>query len=269
MPTKSTPKIIEQIEAYANTLMQALRVLDERRHILEPLLHDENVKAALRKKFENTYGAQAYNHLAPLLGQDLIRDMFRLFLDNDPRAGSLVNLYRKAKEPKVRKALKERFRNIPDKWHDKSGLIEGLSEEQSRGLVGEWRNKDKDDFEASFEDGWLKVEKAIKSIEQDSVANKIKTFRDKYHAHLEMTPLGKDPRPFDIGKLGLTYNDILDFLDIYMEATYELVRVVTGKVYDIESFSKVHRRCGIDMWRILAGIENRHCDKQNGKDLDL
>ncbi|WP_216072872.1 hypothetical protein, partial [Acinetobacter baumannii] len=33
--------------------------------------------------------------MAPLLGQDLVRDQSRLFLDNDLRSGSLTNLWRK------------------------------------------------------------------------------------------------------------------------------------------------------------------------------
>jgi hypothetical protein len=43
----------------------------------------------LKKKLDKTLGAGAWNHLAPLLGQDLLRDQARLFLDDDKRSGSL------------------------------------------------------------------------------------------------------------------------------------------------------------------------------------
>ena len=118
MTANTTREITEQIEGYANTLMQSFRVLDERRYILEPLLHDEDIKSALSDKFDNSYGSHAYNHLAPLLAQDLVRDICRLFLDDDRRAGSMVNLHRKAAVPKIHKALR-------DKWvyADSCGLI--------------------------------------------------------------------------------------------------------------------------------------------------
>lgn len=230
--------------------------MDERRHILQPLLRDEEVRRALAEKFRNTFGAHAYNHLAPMMAQDLVRDLARLLLDDDHRAGSLVNLYRKAREPGIHKALRDQFRKIPDKWHDQPGPIPGLSEEQTARIREKWRGKDREDFEASFDEGWASVRDAVSNLEIDPVAEKVKTFRDKYHAHLEMAPLGRDPGPFDVASLGLTYNDLLDFADRYMRAVFELTRILTGNVFDVEGFSEAHRRHGSDMWRILAGLDS-------------
>ena len=189
---------LEQIKGYAITLAQAVLVMDERRHILEPLLKDDSVRSALHKKFKKTYGAHAYNHLAPLMAQDLLRDLARLFLDSDRRAGSLINLYRKASAPAIRCALKQKFAEIPDKWNNKPGSIGGLSESQSAEIRKQFRDKDRKEYEESFEEGWESAVKAVKDLAEDPVAAKIKTFRDKYHAHLQMTPLGQDPGPFDL-----------------------------------------------------------------------
>jgi hypothetical protein len=41
------------------------------------------------------------------------------------------------------------------------------------------------------------------------VAAKIKTLRDKHHAHLEMRKLDEEPGAFDINTLGLTFNEVL------------------------------------------------------------
>ena len=76
---------LRQIEGYAKTLVQEVRIMDERRHILQPLLRDEEVRRALAEKFRNTFGAHAYNHLAPMMAQDLVRDLARLLLDDDHR----------------------------------------------------------------------------------------------------------------------------------------------------------------------------------------
>jgi hypothetical protein len=242
------------IQAYAKALIQGIRVMDERRHILQPLLRDDDVKRELRQKFEGTYGAHAYNHLAPLLAQDLVRDISRLYLDDDRRTGSFVNLYRKSSQPDIYKHLREHFTQIPVKWHDQPGPIPGLSEAASERIKAEWKDRDREDFAESFDKGWAAARSAIEELEHDPIAQKVKTFRDKHHAHLEMTAIGSDPGPFDVSKLGLTFNDILDFSDRYMNAAFELARVLTGQVYDVEGFSDVHRKYGEDMWRILAGL---------------
>ncbi|HEX7079751.1 MAG TPA: hypothetical protein VF329_01900 [Gammaproteobacteria bacterium] len=234
MTSATKEQRIAQLEGYAKTLVQALRVMDERRHILQPLLRDAEIAAALANKFRNTFGAHAYNHLVPMMAQDLVRDLARLFMDDDRRAASFVNVYRKAAEPSLHRELRRRFREIPDKWHDQPGPIPGLPEEQSDQVREQWRDRDRQEFEASFDEGWTLVTAAVKALETDVVGQKIKTFRDKFHAHLEMAPLGADPGPFDVSSLGLTFNDLLDFADRYMEPAFELMQVITGSVHNVQ-----------------------------------
>ena len=252
----TTREIVKQLEGYASTLTQSMRVMDERRYILEPLLYHDGIKSRLSKKFNNTYGARAYNHLLPLLAQDLVRELARLYLDEDKRACSFSNIYRKASVPKIYHALKNKFSKIPDKWNDHTKLLPGLSEESSKSIIEEWRNKDRSDFSRSFEKGWGIATQAIDDLKNDLIASKVKTFRDKYHAHLEMTPLGQDPSPFDVKSLKLTYNEILEFHAKYVEAVFELTRILTGSVHDIDGFTKIHKESGEDMWLILSGVKN-------------
>ena len=120
-----------------------------------------------------------------------------------------------------------------------------------------WRGKDKEEFEASFVKGWRVVSKAINDIKIDDFAKKVITFRDKYSAHLEMTPLGEEPAPFLISELNITYNDIFEFLDKYKESVFELARILTGNVHDVGGFSLIHKDSGEDMWCILSGVEGR------------
>ncbi|MHA7881265.1 MAG: AbiU2 domain-containing protein [Saccharospirillum sp.] len=255
MKTSELRQRLEQLEGYSKTLVQAVRVMDERRHILEPLLKDEEVKCALGEKFRNTFGAHAYNHLVPLFTQDLVRDLARLFLDQDRRSGSLINLYRKASESEVYSALREQFRRIPDKWYENADGIGDLPKELAASMLAEMQENHRKDFEASFDSAWDEVSKAVSELEADPISAKLKTFRDKYHAHLEMSALGQDPAPFNIASLGLTYNDILAFSDRYMRAAFELDRLISGTVSDPEEFSELHRQYGAAMWRILAGLD--------------
>lgn len=259
MKREEREQLLAQMAAYAKALIQGVRVMDERRHILEPLLRDQDVLAALAEKFKGTFGAHAYNHLAPLIAQDLVRDLARLFLDSNEKAGSLANLYRKVSVMSVHHVLREQFRCIPDKWHENPAPIEGLTEEQSDRIRAQWRDRDREDFEKSYDEGWATVTSAVHAMDNDPVAEKIKMFRDKYLAHLEMAPLGSDPGPFNVSTLGLTFDDILQFADRYMPPTFELARILTGNVHDVEGFSNAHQKHGNDMWRVLAGL-NTHAD---------
>jgi hypothetical protein len=252
--------IINQIKGYASALIHSLMILDERRYIFEPLIKNTPIKKALAKKFKDRYGALGYNHLAPLIAQDAIRDISRIFLDDDKRAGSFTNLFRKCSVEKVYAALRENFRQIPDKWHT-NPEIPGLTLKEAAPIVEEWKEKDRKEFEESFDEGWNIAMKAIESLKSDPVAQKIKTFRDKYHAHLEMTPLGKDPGPFDVNSLELSFNDIFDFLNKYIPPVFDLVRVITGSVHDIKEFSSIHRKCGLDMWCVLSGVNYEIVEK--------
>lgn len=189
-----------------------------------------------------------------MIGQDLLRDISRVFLDQDKRSASFMNLYRKASEKKVHTALRKKFRHIPDKWNE-NPVIPGLNAEQSAAIIKDWREKDRKEFEDSFDQGWDSVSQVIEQLNNDPITTKFITFRDKYIAHLEMTPLGQDPGPFNINSLELTFDDLFAFLDRYMPPVFELVRVVTGSVHDVEDFSSIHKRYGLDMWCILSGID--------------
>jgi hypothetical protein len=245
-----------QIEGYAKALVQALRVMDQRRHILEPLLAEDQIGRALNDKFRNTYGGHAYNHLVPLLAQDLIRDLSRLILDEGTKAGSLKNLYRKVQVPEIHSALRDRFKHIPDQFHDDESPIPGLTLEETKQFTESWRDKDRADYEGSFDEDWSKIQESMANLEKNPIAEKIIKFRDKYHAHHEMAPLGQEPGPFRVSELELTINDLLDFADEYMKVVFELTRLLTGASQDVDGFSRVHRKYARDMWAILAEVDD-------------
>lgn len=251
MKPSETNARLEQLEGYAKTLVQSMRVLDERRHILQPLLDDRDVKESLANKLRNSIGGHAYNHLVPWFSQDLVRDLTRLFLDRDKRSGSLVNLYRKSSDPDILDALRKKFSSIPDRWY------EDARGDVPKDVLSDMHRNHCANFERNFEESWLKVVAAIEELESDQVSGKLKIFRDKHHAHLEMSPLGQDPFPFDVGGLGLTYNEILAYLDRYIWIPFELNKVITGTIYDVSEFSSLHRRYGTAMWRILGGLNEQ------------
>lgn len=245
---------VAHVRGYARALASAMWLMDERRYLLQPLFSDDEVRKEFGKKLDGTMGARAYHQLIPLLAGDLLRDLVRLLLDDDKRSGSFPNVFRKASEPTILAALREYHRTIPDRWDREDFTAQGFTKEEAESLHEEFLRREREDYGKAFDSGVATVERAIRDLELNPVAAKMKTFRDKNHAHLEMRPFGQDPVPFPVKDLGLTFNDIFDFADRYKPAILELVRLVTAKSFAMKSFTDAHQKYGSDFWRTLAGL---------------
>jgi len=242
---------IHQVEGFIRALTQECHILDERRHILAPLLQNVEVQAALKKKLDKTPGAGAWNHLVPLLGQDLLRDQARLILDDDKRSGSLSNLWRKIHADP---AIKHHFRDVYGHMFDdmNTGQIEGLSPESSAAIMEQFKEQDRATNYAQFDERWERLEADMAALKADPVAGKIKTFRDKHHAHFEMQKLDEEPRAFDVNSIGLTFNEVLAFGDRCQAIVAELGLLLTGTNWDPKQFAEGHAKQGTAMWMMLA-----------------
>lgn len=240
-----------QIDGFIKVLTQECHILDERRHILAPLIQNSEVQAALKKKLDKTPGAGAWNHLAPLLGQDLVRDQARLYLDNDSRSGSLTNLWRKlGADPAIKTHYRDSYGRMFDHLH--IGSISNLSEESSAALMERFRQKDRDTNYARFDKGWSQLEADMGALKDDSIAIKIKTFRDKHHAHLEMQKLDEEPKAFDVNTIGLTFNEVFELSDRCQVIVAELGLLLTGTSWTPEQFAETHAKQGTAMWKTLS-----------------
>ena len=244
---------VRQIDGFIRVLTQECHILDERRHILAPLIQDDEVKAALKAKLDKTVGAGAWGHLVPLLAQDLVRDQSRLFLDQDKRSGSLTNLWRKLNaDPAVVSHYRRSYGRMYDKHH--VGSITNLSAESSAALMKRFRQQDRKKNYALFDKSWAKLSADMTALKVDSVAMKISTYRDKYVAHLEMRKLDEEPGAFNVTVLGLTFSDVLGFADKCQGIVSELGLLLTHTYWDPQQFAEGHAKQGTDMWRTLAGL---------------
>lgn len=244
---------VRQIDGYIRVLTQECHILDERRHILAPLIQDAAIQAGLKAKLDKTPGAHAWSHLPPLLGQDLVRDQSRLFLDSDSRSGSLTNLWRKLHaDPAIKEHYRDHHGTMFDHLHE--GPVSDLPPETSAVIQESFKEQDRVRNYAQFDARWAKVEADVAALNADPVAKKIKTMRDKHHAHLEMSKLDEEPATFDIKALGLTFNEVLAFGDRCQAIVAELGLLLTGTNWDPDQFSAVHEQRGKAMWRTLAGV---------------
>ena len=242
---------IAQIEGFVRALTQQCHILDERRHILAPLLQNAEVQEALQKKLDKTTGVGAWNHLAPLLGQDLLRDQARLFLDDDKRSGSLSNLWRKLHvDPAIKVHFRDLYGHMLDALH--YDQISDLSPESSAAIMEKFMEQDRATNYAKFDERWERLEADMAALKADPVAAKIKTFRDKHHAHFEMQKLDEEPKAFDVKTIGLTFNEVLAFGDGCQALVAELGLLLTGTNWDPKQFAEGHAKQGTAMWLTLA-----------------
>ncbi|KAF1710182.1 hypothetical protein [Pseudoxanthomonas sacheonensis] len=251
MKSEELKQRVDQVEGFIRALTQECHILDERRHILAPLLQNSEIQQALKKKLDKTPGVGAWNHLAPLLGQDLLRDQARLFLDDDSRSGSLTNLWRKLR---VDPAIKDHFREVYGRMFDdlRTDTIEGLSPESSAAIMEQFAQQDRDKNYARFDEDWERVEAEMAVLGSNPVAAKIKTFRNKRHAHFEMQKLDEEPKPFDADSIGLTFDEVLAFGDLGQALVAKLGLLLTGTSWDPQEFAQAHAKQGTDMWKTLA-----------------
>lgn len=247
---------VRQIDGFIRVLTQECHILDERRHILAPLIQDDEVKAGLKAKLDKTVGAGAWGHLVPLLAQDLVRDQSRLFLDQDKRSGSLTNLWRKLNvDPAVVSHYRRSYGRMFDKLH--VGRISNIPAEMSAAFMRNFKQQDRKKNYAFFDKSWKKLSADMAALATNPVALKIGTYRDKYLAHLEMRKIDEEPGAFDVKSVGLTYNDVLSFGDQCQVIVSELGLLLTHTYWDPKQFASTHSEQGVAMWRALAGVAKR------------
>lgn len=255
MTNPSLEKKIQSLRAYSKSMIQAMRVMDQRRYILQPLIDDRPIHDALASKINRTSAVTAYNHLVPLFSLDFVRDLARLFLDRGRQVASLENVWRKATEQSVYSRLRNEFGQIPEKWYRDPAPFDGFTMEETQSFLDEMLRKDKSEFLASFDEGWLTVEAGIDRMKQDPVSDKIRQVRDKYQAHFEMTRVNQEPEPMRISDLQLKYEELSGFADCYLPIAYELNRIITDTLYDISESTRLHSESGRALWIVLADIE--------------
>jgi len=244
---------VRQIDGYIRVLTQECHILDQRRHILAPLIQDAEIQAGLKAKLDKTPGANAWNHLAPLLGQDLVRDQSRLFLDKDSRSGSLTNLWRRFRaDPAIKECYRDRYGTMFDHFH--KDPISDLPPKSSAVIQERFREQDRAINYAQFDARLAKVEADMAAMKAQPAADKIKTMRDEHHAHLEISKLDDEPAAFDINTLGLTFNEVLALGDRCQAIVAELGLLLTGTSWDPKQFASLHEKQGKAMWRTLAGF---------------
>lgn len=237
---------IQQIDGWIRALTIEVNFLDERVHLVKPLVQDTEVQAAMRAKLDGTLGVELWKQLTPLLGQDYIRELARLFLDKGEKTGSLTNIWRKLKVPGVRERYRVTYAHMDDYYHDRP--MDGFSQEAK----DESRQQDREKNLAHFDKEWSRLSETMAELNSDFMADSIRAFRDKRHAHWEMQPLEKEPAPFDISVLGLTYDGVFAFGNRCEQILADLCKLLNYLDWEPSEFSDMSVEQGKALWMTLA-----------------
>ncbi|MEQ7416992.1 hypothetical protein ABQF04_15630 [Xanthomonas campestris pv. campestris] len=237
---------VRQIDGWIRALTSEVHFLDERVHLVKPLVQDSQVQAAMQAKLHGTLGAELWNQLVPLLGQDYIRELARLFLDKGDKTGSLTNIWRKLNVSGVRERYRISYGHMDDYRYDRP--MDGFSQKAKE----EWRQQDRQKNLAHFDEEWSSLSRMMEKLVNGPVGNSIRTFRDKRHAHWEMQPLAYDPEPFDISTLGLTYAVIFAFGQECEQILADLGKLLTHTHWEPSEFSEMSAEQGKALWMTLA-----------------
>lgn len=237
---------VRQIDGWIRALTSQAHFLDERVHLLKPLVHDREVQAAMKAKLDQTQGVGLWNHLVPLLGQDYIRELARLFLDRGEKTGSLTNIWRKLQVPGVSDHYRDSYGRMFDDLQGEP--IKGISEATRE----EWRQRERDRCMIVFDEEWTRLSVALDELSNDPVGNSVKTFRDKRHAHWEMQPIDQEPAAFDIGTLNLTYDGVFEFGLKCEKILADLGKLLTHTPWEPSEFSEMSAEQGRALWMTLA-----------------
>lgn len=251
MTEEKRSQSIRQIEAGIRALASECRLLDERRHILLPLLKDAAIQQALRAKLDSTPGAYAWNRLVPLLGLDLLRDHARLFLDTNAKTGSLMSLWRKfSADPEVKRHFRDAYGRMLDGLY--VGGVGNLPADLSAKVMSDFKEKDRNRNFADFDSRLLRLEADMATLAQDAVVGKVREFRNRYVAHMDVRELNGEFRLYDPAILGLTYDALFDFGGRCFAAVGVLMQLLTGENWELEVSANTHTERGRALWVTLS-----------------
>jgi hypothetical protein len=262
MSTFTVEQRLEHLQARAKALIRALRVMEERRAIIEPLLTSGELHDAIASRINGTKAPSSFNHLVPMVMSAQIGDAGRLFLDKDKNAVSLKAIHDRASTCDLYALIREEYIRIPQSfgmvWAVPTDVT--LSNEDQERIKQETedrlRREDMELYQEEFDRKWVEISQAIEDLTTCEIAKKVKEFRDKHQAHLEMARMSEGPNIYDVSSLQLTFNDVMDFQRRYVQVAIDLVLLITGTNWDLESTREHAKKSSEAMWAIFSGLED-------------
>lgn len=235
---------LDKYAAFALTMAELLFDADYKLAILEGFGEDE-----VRGRFDNSYGADTYDILCRTLVLDSIRDIWAFTLDRDARAPSVAHIWAELSNPELRSAFREQY--------DDSAAFEWWGPEmpvdESDRLMAPFRRQRRIDALAHFDAGFHQLEVSVPELLQSDRAQRIDRARKRVVAHYNMVKSPDGHAVFDVGELGLQWDDSRQFLTQAEPVILGLATFLARSSFDVPDFKRVHRLRVDDFFSRLMG----------------
>jgi|AntDeeMinimDraft_5_1070356.scaffolds.fasta_scaffold18478_2 hypothetical protein len=238
-----------QLDTYAETLVIELRAMDARRSLIRPLLEDAELQQSLTEKMLRDSGGAAFQQLTVILVEDLIRDIYRLFVDAGKRSISFKNIIRKASSASVLQQLRTNFWFRPDKEvRNQLSFLNEFPETPPNGVnIKTYKNNERI-FNDVFELLWSRSKKALIELEASAELVRLKQFRDKHLAHKEMLASGRGKGAEHLGSLPFAFSFASRFADTYIVHAQEVCFLCGSTWLNRKSYQAGQLASAYNMW---------------------
>jgi len=240
---------LTRLKGYAAAMANCYYVADQKIAIRDGLGGEE-----LRLRVDDSYGGNAYATLIVTLMEDVIRDVWAFTLDGARKTPSLRNVWSLMQSPHARTALRDWFSAPPpSEWTEEALRV--FSPEQRRTFDEKYDRNVQERLGHFFDETMVRLEQTIPPALQSPIAAKLDGARKRGIAHYEMKPRpGTAHARFDWGQLGLTWDELKDFLERVGPLIFDIALLTTRGTHDLHSLRRANQLYAADFWSRVQGL---------------
>ena len=239
------PTQLEKVEARAAHLLDGFLFLRERYALLDPMLFNREVQ------LNRGSGRQArgFASLRITLVLACAQDIAKLVADTDERAPSIHNIVSALRDPDLVAALKSRYAiwvtpSIEDETDPE--IIEALRRRE----LGKRR-----ELSLDFDKRLSELRTFAENLLSSPVIKSFRTIRDKITAHTEVLFVADKYQPFDIGDLGLKWQDLENSISSIQRAVELIGAVARNASFAWDMLDKQLPTAANEFWLPSSSIE--------------
>lgn len=229
-------KIREYIQAALDTLL----ITRSQFSLLEPLMQSE----VLANRFSEGSRVQARNIMISTLYLDCSLSLLAISLDSDKRAASIFDILRMLEAQDLRCHLRDKF--------SKPRTIYGLSdirEDEKAQLIRKLNQQESSALKQSFDRTHERAVAKFDELKDGEVCLRLKSARDKVHAHKEMVMDKKGyPRLRTLGEFGVKVGDLRMFIYAVEELLIELERIINHSATSLHIMNEQNKIMAQEFW---------------------
>lgn len=231
-----------KIREYTQAALDTLLVARSKFALLEPLMKSET----LVKRFGGGLRVQARNIMISTLYLDCSLSLLAISLDSDRRAASVCNVLHMLEAEDLRVCLRDEF-SKPRTIYD---ISDSFCEETKEQRLKEWAQQENISLQKSFDETYQHTKKGFDDFKDGKVCQRLRSARDKVHAHKEMVLDEKYPRLKTLEELGVEVGDLRSLMDAVEDLLLKLEEIVKRSNTSFHIINEQSKSMAKDFWGI-------------------